>query len=61
MRQLLLLSSSENELLYQLDNQGRRYWLHGDERGSTIAATDASGTATPHTCDEHGDPLRTLA
>ncbi len=35
----------ENEPLYQLDSQGRRTWFVQDERGSTIAGSDASGAA----------------
>jgi RHS repeat-associated protein len=47
---------SENEPLYQLDNQGRRTWLHADERGSIVAATDSTGAAAaPLAFDEYGD------
>ena len=35
----------ESEPLYHLDNQGRRYWYHADERGSIVAASDSTGAA----------------
>jgi RHS repeat-associated protein len=46
----------KDEPLYQLDNQGRRTWLHGDERGSIVAGSDASGvTSSARAFDEYGN------
>ena len=48
----------ESEPLYQLDNLGRRYWYHADERGSIVAASDAAGTVAPSSVvryDEYGE------
>jgi RHS repeat-associated protein len=45
----------ESEPLYQLDNQGRRYWYHADERGSIVGTSDSTGAAFGTPFDEYGN------